>query len=214
MTRKSCLTLILGAAISAVSAFPGNLPIGVATAVGTYSVNDSAVSGKTDLVEGSHLETSTAPSEIRLQNGADVELSSRSAGAVYNDHVVLERGAVRVGSFENYPVTARQLQVIADNPGSQAVVRLKGNTIEVASLGGSVRVTDGGAMLTHVAAGTRMSFKQNDATQAQTGAQSGAGYGRPKVASDQHVLLWFIGITAGTAIALGITAGVQGKNPF
>ena len=213
MRQNGFLTLILVAATSVFTAIAGNLPIGVATAVGTYSVNNSPVSGKTDLAEGSRLETAAAPSEVRLQNGADVQLSSRSAGAVYTDHVVLERGAVRVGSFENYPIEARKLQVQADNPSSEAVVRLKGNTVEVASLGGSVRVTDGGAMLTHVAAGTRMSFKQN-AAQAQTGAQTGAGSGRPHVASDDHVLLWFIVVTAAAAITIGTIAGVQGKNPF
>lgn len=214
MTRYSCLTLILGAAMSVVCAYPGGLPIGVANAAGSYSVNDSPVSGQTDLAEGSHLETTATPSEVRLQSGADVVLSPRSVGSVYGDHVVLERGAVRVGSFENYSINARKLQVLADSPGSAAVVRLKGDTVEVASLGGSVRVSDGGAMLAHVAAGTRMSFKQNDATQAQTGAQTGAGAGRPRVASDEHVLLWFIAITAGAAIALGSLAAVQGKSPF
>ena len=66
-------------------------------------------------------------------------------------------------------------------------------------------------MLTHVAAGTRMSFQ--DATQA--GSQTGAPSGRmPKVASDDHVLLWFIAATAGAAIIIGSIAAAKGKNPF
>jgi hypothetical protein len=211
MRRNSIFTFILAAAVTAVSARAGSLPIGVATAVGSYSVNDVAVSGNTDLADGTRLETTTAPSEVRLGGGTDLRLAARSVGAIYSDHLELEGGAVRVGHFENYGVDVRKLQVQAESPNSEAIVRLRGNTVEVASLGGSVRVSDGGVMLTHVASGTRMSFKQkSDATSAQTGASTG----RPSVASDEHVLLWFIIVTAAAAITIGSIAAAQGKSPF
>lgn len=212
MTRNGFLKLALSATVSAGVLISANLPIGVANAVGNFSVNNAVVQGTADISDGAELETTSTPSEIRLQNGADVRLSSKSAGAVFSDHAVLERGALRVQNFDNYRVDVRQLRIQADSPQSEAVVRLKDKTIEVASLGGSVRVGDGASMLTHVGAGTRMSFQNQNA--GQTGAQSGAVSSRPTVASDTHVLLWFIGITAGAAIAIGCVAAAKGKSPF
>lgn len=212
MTRNGFLNFVLAATVSAGVAFSGSPSIGVANAGGSFSLNNSVVQGTASVSDGAELETTSSPSEIHLQSGADVRLSSKSAGTVYADHAILERGALRVGNFDNYPVDVRQLQIQADSPQSEAVVRLKGNTVEVASLGGSVRVGDGAAMLTHVAAGTRMSF-QNAAT--KTGAQSGAVSGKPpQVASDTHVLIWFIAATAGAAIVIGSIAAAKGKSPF
>lgn len=212
MTRNGFSNFLLAAAVSAGVAFSGSPSIGVANAGGSFSVNNAVFQGTASVVDGAKLETSSSPSDVHLQNGTDVRLSSKSAGTVYTDHVILERGAMRVGNFDKYSVDVRHLHVLADSPQSEAVVRLKGNTVEVASLGGSVRVGDGASMLTHVAAGTRISFQ--DAA-AQTGTQTGASTGqRPKIASDTHVLLWFIAITAGAAIAIGSVAAAKGKSPF
>ena len=212
MTRNGLWNILLATAVSTAIAVAGNVSIGVANAGGSFSLNSSIVQGSASLPDGAELETTSTPSEVHLQNGTDVRLSSKSAGTVFADHAILERGSMRVEKFDQYPVDVRQLQIQGDTPAAEAVVRLKGNTVEVASLGGSVRVGDGAALLTHVAAGTRMSF-QNSAT--QSGAQSGAASGQPpKVASDTHVLLWFIAATAGAAIVIGTIAGVKGKNPF
>jgi hypothetical protein len=211
MKRNGFLNVLLAAALSAGVAYPGNPSIGVANAVGSFSLNNAVVQGTSEVFDGTRLDTASSPSEIHLQSGADVRLSSKSSGTVFTDHAVLERGAMRVGNFDKYPVEARKLQIQADGPGSEAVVRLKGDTVEVASLGGSVRVNDGASMLTHVAAGTKMSFQ--DAA-AQSGAQTGAPSGKPRVASDTHVLYWFIGVTASAAIAIGAIAAAKGKSPF
>jgi hypothetical protein len=217
MKRNGFLNLLLAAALSSGAAFSGSPSIGVANAAGSFSLNNAVVQGSSDVFNGARLDTISSPSEIHLQSGADVRLSSKSSGTVFADHAVLERGAMRVGNFDKYSVEVRQLQIQADSPGSEAVVRLKGNTVEVASLGGSVRVGDGASMLTHVAAGTKMSFQDAAAggrSGAQSGAQTGAPSGRPKVASDTHVLYWFIGVTAGAAIAIGAIAAAKGKSPF
>jgi hypothetical protein len=212
MNRYGFLNLVLAVAVSAGIVYSGEPSIGLASATGSFSVNNAVVQGTANLPDGAELETTSAPSEIRLQNGADVRLSSKSAGALYSDHAILERGALRVEHFDAYPVSVRQLQIQADSPQSEAVVRLRANTVEVASLGGSVRVGDGASMLTHVAAGTRMSFQS---TGAQSGAQSGAVSGKhPELASDTHVLLWFIVATAGAAIVIGSIAAAKGKSPF
>ena len=142
------------------------------------------------------IETASAPSEIRLDNGTDLFWSGRSAGTVYSDHLVLDEGAVRVKNFKDYSIDARDLHIRTAEPGTAAVVRLNGQTIEVASLGGALNVSDGGAMLTRVAAGTRVSFRH--------GSNSSRG--------DRHVMLWIIVITAAAALAIGLTAAAQGKS--
>jgi hypothetical protein len=201
----------LAVVLLAASAFAASPTIGVASALGAYSVDSLPVSGSTALAEGTNLETTSAPSDVRLENGVTVRLATRSAGTVYRDRVVLEQGALRVRNFGDYTVNARHLRIAADAPGVEAVIRLTGKTVEVASLGGAVRVSDGGAMLTRVAAGTKMSFQESGATAgtAQTGAAAA-----PQLPSDKHTLMWIVGITSATALALGLTAAVQGKSPF
>ncbi len=139
----------------------------------------------------------------------DVYLSPGSQGAVYTDHAVLDSGSLRVANFAGYAVDAGQFQIQSDSPSTRAIVRMNARTIEVASLGGDVRVSDGGVMMTRVSSGTHVSFQQSGASPAQTGA---ASYKR--LPSDRHVMFWLIGITAAAALAIGLTAAAQGKSPF
>jgi ferric-dicitrate binding protein FerR (iron transport regulator) len=200
---------------AAASAYPAGLPIGTASAISTYSVNDSAVQGKFEVAEGSRLETTTAPSDIRLSNGVDVLLATRSAGRVYADRVELEQGAVRVGRFDrDFSVQVHQLTIQSDGPQSTAVVRTSGNNVEVASLGGSVRVTDGGARLTRVAAGTKMAFRPNGQDAASGQTQTGAKPGPGLEEADRNALVWsIVGISA-AAVLFGSIAAAEGKSPF
>ncbi len=200
--------------ILSISAFPllaANPNIGVATTIGTISVNQSTVSGNTDLADGSHLQTTMAPSEIHLTGGADVRLATRSSGTFYADHVALEQGALRVGSFNGLTVNAGQLQIGSDDASSQAIIRMNKKTIEVASVGGSVNVMDSG-MLTRVAAGTRMSFQQSGGTPDQTTTTGAAASNR--MPSDKKTILWIVGITCAAGLIVGLTAAAQGKSPF
>ncbi|HEY6988467.1 MAG TPA: hypothetical protein VH369_08785 [Bryobacteraceae bacterium] len=170
---------------------------GAAPAIGT-------ISGNAEVFEGSPLHTATSPSDLNLENGVTLRLAARSDGAVFSDHLVLKVGAVRAGNLKDYRIDAGPLQIEASDAAAQAVVRVTGKTIEVASIGGSLRVTDGGAMLTRVTAGTRVSFRQS-------GAQASPQKALP---SDTHVMVWLIGITGAAALAIGLTAAAQGKSPF
>lgn len=213
----SSLSLSLALALLAAPLFAGTAPIGVATTVGTVSVNQALISGNTDLTDGSRLQTTTAPSDVHMANGADVRLATRSSGEFFSDHVSLDQGALRVGNFNGLTVNARQLQITSDEPASQAVVRISKKTVEIASVGGSVNVMDAG-MLTRVAAGTKMSFQQSGAASpadqtANTGATP-APAPKSKMPGDQKTFLWVIGITAVAALAIGLTAAAQGKSPF
>jgi hypothetical protein len=54
-----------------------------------------------------------------------------------------------------------------------------------------------------VTAATKMAYRQN-----------GGATTSKKVHSDRKTLYWVIGITAGAALAIGLTAAAQGKSPF
>lgn len=214
MRNSLSVALLAVLAISAVPVFGANPSIGIATSVGSVSVNELSVTGSTDLADGSRLQTTSAPSEVHLSSGADVRLGTRSAGTFYADHVSLEQGAVRVGSFNGLTVSARQLQIAGDEPGSEAIVRMNRKTIEVASLGGAVNVMDSG-LLTRVAAGTKMSFQAGQTPDQSATTNTGAAP-KParKMPSDEKTFLWVIGITAVAALAIGLTAAAEGKSPF
>jgi hypothetical protein len=77
-------------------------------------------------------------------------------------------------------------------------------TVDVASIGGNLNVSDGGAMLTRVVSGTRVSFRNG-------GGQTPTKKALP---SDTHIMLWMIVATAAAAITIGAIAASQGKSPF
>ena len=172
---------------------------GAAPAIGTMA------SGTGEVSDGSPVHTAVTPDQVNLASGVALRLSPRSNGTVFHDHLVLDQGGVRVENLKEYRVNAGNLQIEAAEPAADAVVRLTDKTVEVASLRGTLNVSDGGAMLTRVAAGTRMSF--------QTTSQNVAPSHRA-MPSDRHVMTWVIGITAAAALAIGLTAAAQGKSPF
>ena len=85
MTRNGLFTLAVAAVLSATPAFSASPGIGVATAVGSYSVNSSPVTGNADVFNGTELRTTISPSDVHLGNGADVRLATRSAGTLYSN---------------------------------------------------------------------------------------------------------------------------------
>ena len=222
MTRNGLFTLAVAAALSVAPAFSAGPGIGVATALGSYSVNSSPVTGDTDIYNGTELRTTISPSDVHLENGADVRLATRSSSTLYTDHLELRDGALRVSNFDSYPVQARQLQIQADTPGAEAIVRMRGRTVEIASIGGTVKVTDGGAMLTRVAAGTKMAFQNTTPPAAQSGASPGQAPASTGAApapeqgpmSNKKAILWGAGVCAVGGLTVGLIAAAQGKSPF
>jgi hypothetical protein len=153
---------------------------------------------------GIAIESGPSPNTISLETGVNIRLAPQSRGTLFSDHIVLDEGSVRVGNFGSYTVNARQLEIQAADASAEAVVRMDKKTVDVASIGGNLNVSDGGAMLTRVASGTRVSFR------------NGGGQTNPKKAlpSDTHIMLWMIVATGAAAIAIGATAAAQGKSPF
>ena len=152
---------------------------------------------------GTEFHTTGSPSAIALPGGGTLQTAPGSTGTLFSDHVVLDSGALRIGHFDGFAVNVQELIIQAQSAGTQAVVRMDGGTVEVASIGGGVDVLDHGAMFTRIAAGSRMSFRQSGAAPAQRGRSS-----------NKHVMLWIIGGTAVAALTIGLIAAAQGKSPF
>jgi hypothetical protein len=219
------LGLGFAALLAAAPAFSAGPSIGVASALGSYSVDDLAVTGNTDIFNATELRTTISPSDVHFANGAEVRFATRSEGTLFSDHLELKEGAVRLSHFDWYPVHVGQLQIEPDTFGAEAIIRTKGRTVEIASLGGAIKVANGGAMLTQVLTGTKLSF-QNTAAQAQSGASSGAtpqqtpaqtgANPAPKRGplSDKKAILWAAGICAVGALVVGLIAASEGKSPF
>lgn len=146
-------------------------------------------------------QTASGAHDVVLANGVAVRMEARSAGAIYNDHAVLEEGAARLSHFVGYKVQAGVWMIEPETPNTQAVIRLDKNVVEVASLGGAVRVSDGGALLTRVTAGSRMAFQK-----------TGASAAPKKGPSDTKVFVWVIVAISAAALAIGLTAAAQGKS--
>jgi hypothetical protein len=158
---------------------------------------------------GTAIESGSSANTVSLETGVNVRLSPQSRGTVFSDHIVIDEGSARVENFGAYTVNAKQIQVQAADASAQAVIRIGENTVEIASIGGNLNVSDGGAMLTRVVSGTRVSFRQDASGQGpQTPHQ------KKKLYSDQHIMLWMICIAGTAALAIGLTAAAQGKSPF
>ncbi len=193
MRLNGVLKLCFAAALSSSCSFAVTPAIGVASAFGTFTVNDAKVEGNANVFEGSQIKTGTASSRVYLQSGAALILGLNSTGTFYKDHVVLQQGATRVDGMNQFSIDAAHYRIRSAEPASEAVVRLDGGDLQIAALSGSVNVFNRqGALLTRIGAGTASSFAasdspgptgQNTAATGQSGAtagQSGATAATPE----------------------------------
>ena len=77
--------------------------IGIVTASGHFSVEGSEVWGNATLFDGTMVETTSASSEMSLRGGVKVQLGAGSRARIWQNRLVLEKGAAQLaapGSFE------------------------------------------------------------------------------------------------------------------
>jgi hypothetical protein len=210
MKLTAVTKLCFATGLSLSCSFAGTPTIGVASAFGTFSVNDAKVEGNANIFNGSQIRTDLAPSRVYLQNGAALTLGTYSAGTLYKDHIVLLQGSAKVDAINTYSIQTGNLKIQSGEALSQAVVRLNGSTVQVAALAGPIKVsTARGVLLSRVTPGTAAEF-QNDASAvsgqsgatagqsgatAQTGATSGAEEARRRRIRETELYL-----TLGTAL--------------
>lgn len=136
--------------------------IGVATSKGKFLVNQAPVAGQTSLIEGSTIETESAPSEVRLFGGAWLRLGALSRGRAHRDRFVLERGEGQVDRSSGYGLEAGNLRIL---PAQSARIRVTDSGIvQVAALAAPVEVREaGGALLATVLPGMALQFQAQPA---------------------------------------------------
>src|SRR5882724_3952207 len=119
--------------------------VGIATARGSFTIDNSSIAGNATLFEGNRIETGRTSSQLQLNNGAKMQLAAESRGIVYRDRLVLERGS---GRAENYSVEALSLHIRPDggNGSAQVSVADRGQVL-VAALNGPVRVSAANGVL-------------------------------------------------------------------
>jgi len=135
--------------------------IGVASARGSFRIDNAPVAGNGTIFEGTTIETNKASGELRLIDGVRMALGAETRGKVYRDRLVLERGAGQLSNASRYGVEANSLRVIPS--GAEAVGRVSirgGNRVQVAALAGGFRVVNAsGLMIASVAAGRTLEFE-------------------------------------------------------
>ena len=189
---QSLIALILAANLSlGMAAAPA---VGVVTARGSFTIDDSRIAGNATLCEGNHIETGTAPSNLQLNSGAKMQLAAESRGIVYRDRLVLEKGS---GRFENYNVDALSLRVRPDGASADVSVRRASaagpGVVEVAALNGPVRVTTAmGVLLANLQSGGKLAFMPQaaapNAPTTITGCLENAGGGKFLLTDDTSLV--------------------------
>jgi len=135
--------------------------IGVAMSEGNILINSSSAAGNATIFNGSTLETQSAASQIRLNDGARVQFASDSRGTVFTDHVDLQKGSA---SITGYSANANGLSVRADGKASATVSVRDQGVVEVAALTGSVHVFDAAGMnVANLLPGRALDLKPQDA---------------------------------------------------
>jgi hypothetical protein len=158
MTSTTSLSLL--AAVLCCGILPAASPtIGIAVTNGNFLLDSSKVVGNANVYEGSVIETQKAMSDLNLTSGLKMRLGSESRGRVFPDRLVLEKGAGQV-SGSKYLVEAGRLRVMPSSSTAMARVAFGNrNLIEVAAIGGAVRVvTTEGIRIANIEAGSALSF--------------------------------------------------------
>jgi hypothetical protein len=140
------------------AATPG---IGIAMSDGNVLINSSLTAGNATIFDGSTLETQSAASQVRLNDGARLRLASDSRGTVFSDHVDLQKGSA---SIVGYSANASGLNVRADGKASATISMRDQGVIQIAALTGSVHVFNAaGLNVANLLPGRALDLRPQDA---------------------------------------------------
>ncbi len=140
------------------AATPG---IGIAMSEGNIFINDAKSAGNATLSDGSTVETENAASQVRLNGGAQLRLSTSSRGTVFADHIDLQKGTARIAG---YSANASGLSVRADGNSSATVSMRDQGVVQIAALTGNVHVFNAAGMnVANLLPGRALDLKPQDA---------------------------------------------------
>lgn len=162
MFKKLQVAAILLCMISYATA--GTISIGTVSSRGNMRIDSYTVEGNATLFDGSVVETGQASADLRLNKGTKITMSSSSRGTLYSDHLVLQQGEGELAASNSFQLQANGIRVTPNEPNSRGFVTIKnGNTVEVASLSGSLGVTsDHGVPLANIRPGHVVSFAMQE----------------------------------------------------
>jgi hypothetical protein len=149
--RKTLFLSVLFSAV-AIAAAPA---IGIVTASGHFTLDRSQVWGNATVFEGSIVETGSASSEVALRSGAKLQLGKDSRAQILLSRVVMEKGIGQLSAPESFEMDAANLRIHTDGRMRVNI----GNSVQVASLTGTTRVSSAaGMLLASIPEGRTMSF--------------------------------------------------------
>lgn len=132
---------------STLALLAGNGPIGMATAVGSIRVDNAEVRGNATVLDGTSVETNENPSQIFLKSGNRFELAPDSAGTIYSNRLLLEKGSAQLHASSDYSVVANTLQIVPKGASTLRVDHEQGNTVQVSVVGGQAEVLNRNGLL-------------------------------------------------------------------
>jgi hypothetical protein len=134
--------------------------LGMVVSRGTFTVGGVSSTGTATIFNGDSLSTDTASSQVHLLNGVNLTLAPHSTGAIYSDHVALDKGTIfgQVGSQYRVETRGVTLQPVA--PGTEAEVQVAENRVTVAIPKGHADIGGAhGAILSHMVPGQVLSYQ-------------------------------------------------------
>ena len=142
--------------------------VGIVTAGGRFTIDDSSIAGNATLFEGNRIETGKISSRLQLNAGARMQLAAESSGVVYGDRLVLQKGSSRLENAGTYRVEALSLRISPAAGAAQVSLRRAG-VVQVAALAGPVRVTTAnGVLLANLETGRTVDFTPGEGPAAPT----------------------------------------------
>lgn len=160
---------LLVCALSAAPVIAGTPAIGIAVSQGNFVLNNIKTPGNASVFDGNLLQTSDAPSQVRLKDGTQIRFAADSAGRVYKDHLELQGGSA---SVSGNAAVANGLSVRPE-AGAAATLTVQGKTLEVAAVSGKVHVFNAqGVNVANLNPGSALDLR-SDVQAASTSALTG-----------------------------------------
>ncbi len=134
--------------------------VGVAVKSGSFTVDGARVSGNATVFEGNRIDTGSGSTRLELNNGNRLSLGADSAGSIYRNRFVLEKGAGDVVATNSFQVEALNLFVTPGAAKASARVSLPSpGLLHVDAVNGAVEVaTKKGVLLARLDPGTSLDF--------------------------------------------------------
>ena len=196
--------LAVFASLAMVHALAAPAMIGIATAKGSFRVDDSYVAGNATLFDGATVETGVTTGELSLAK-TKVALDTGTRARVYQGRVVLDQGKLQ-WSGALLRLQAGSWQVEGIDSASTAVVVRRGESVVVGALTGNVKVmASNGSVLRTIPPGLAFSFRQDPAAQAQTATHEDSK--KDDDAKKKAAAAAAAADTAGAAAGTGAAAG-------